>query len=59
MKDLRCSIKTLKNNKTRDPSGLLIELFKAPVIGHYLEDAILKLINGIKCEYFIPPSVEM
>ena len=59
MKDLRCSIKTLKNNKTRDPSGLLIELFKAPVIGQHLEDAILMLISGINCEYFIPPSVEM
>ena len=37
----------------------MIELFKAPVIGQHLEDAILNLINGLKCEYFSPPSVEM
>ena len=33
IKDLKCSIKSLKNNKTHDPSGLMIEIFKAPVIG--------------------------
>ena len=59
IKDLRSAIKTLKNNKTRDPSGLLNELFKAPVIGQDLELAILTLVNGIKSSYFIPHNVQM
>ena len=32
-KDLKVALKSLKNNKTRDPSGFLNELFKEPVIG--------------------------
>ena len=59
IKELRRTLKSLKNNKTRDPSGLLNELFKSPLIGHDLEDAILKLVNGMKREYFIPYNVQM
>ena len=33
IKDLRCTLKSLKSNKTRDPSGFINELFKPPVIG--------------------------
>ena len=58
-KELRNTIKSLKNNKTRDPSGLLVELLKPPVIGQDLEQAILRLVNGIKSEYFIPQNVQM
>ena len=59
IKELRGTIKSLKNNKTRDPSGLLIELFKPPVIGQDLEVAVLHLINGIKSEYIIPRNIQM
>ena len=59
VQELRTAIKLLKNNKSRDPSGLLNELFKYPVIGRDLETAILKLINGIKSENFIPPPLQM
>ena len=59
IKDLRTAIKSLKNNKTRDPSGLLNELFKAPVMGRDLESAILKLVNGIKSGFVIPMNVQM
>ena len=59
IKELRDTIKSLKNNKTRDPSGLLIELFKPPVIGQDLEVAILRLLNGIKSEYVIPRNIQM
>ena len=59
MKDLRSTLKSLKNNKTRDPCGLLNELFKAPVIGRDLENAILSMVNGIKLEFFIPNIVQM
>jgi hypothetical protein len=54
IKDLRTTLKSLKSNKTRDPSGLLNELIKPPVIGHDLEDALLQLVNGIQMEYIIP-----
>ena len=59
IKDLRNAIKSLKTNKTRDPSGLLVELLKPPVIGQDLELAILRLVNGIKVEYIIPKNVQM
>ena len=59
IKQLRGAIKSLKNNKTRDPSGLLNELFKAPVMGCDLENAILTLLNGMKSEFFIPYDVQM
>ena len=49
----------MKNNKTRDPSGFLNELFKEPVIGKDLENAILKMLNGIKRNYFIPENMQM
>ena len=59
VKDLRRAIKLLKNNKSRDPNGLLNELFKHPVIGRDLETTILKLINGIKSKNYIPPALKM
>ena len=59
IKELRNAIKSLKSNKTRDPSGLLVELLKPPVIGQDLELAILRLVNGIKGKYFIPKNVQM
>ena len=33
IKDLMSTLKLLKTNKSRDPSGLVNELFKPPVIG--------------------------
>ena len=59
LKELRNGIKLLKNNKSHDPSGLLNELFKSPVIGKELEMAILKLVNGIKSKYLIPSTIQM
>ena len=56
-KELSVTLKTLKNNKSRDPAGLINEIFKPPVMGRDLEDALLQLINGIKMEYFFPPEV--
>ena len=57
--DLQGTLKSLKTNKTRDPSGLINELFKSPVIGQDLELAILNLVNGIKAEYFVPFNMQM
>ena len=58
-KELRFTLKSLKSNKTRDPSGFINELFKPGVIGVDLENAILQLINGIKREFYIPYSMQM
>ena len=52
--DLIHTLKSLKNNKSRDPGGLINEIFKPPVIGRDLLDSLLKLINGVKREYFLP-----
>ena len=57
-KDLRSTLKSLKNNKTRDPGGLINELFKPGVIGKDLEKALLNLVNGIKQEYFVPQTLK-
>ena len=59
IKHLRSTLKSLKSNKTRDPSGLINELFKPPVIGQDLENAVLQLVNGIKREYFVPFPLQM
>ena len=39
---------TKKNNNSRDPAGLINEIFKPPVMVRDLEDALLQLINGIQ-----------
>ena len=52
--ELTVTLKQLKNNKTRDPSGLINEIFKPPVIGKDLKDALLQFINGIIREYYFP-----
>ena len=48
MKDLQKILKKLKNNKTRDPSGYLNEIFKPGVIVQDLAIGLLDFINGIK-----------
>ena len=47
-------LKLLKNNKCRDPSGLLNEIFKPGVIGADLQIALLDLFNLCKSEMKIP-----
>ena len=41
-------LKGLKNNQSRDPSGLINELLKPGVMGQDLAKGLLDLINGIK-----------
>ena len=55
--ELTGTLKQLKNNKTRDPAGLINEIFKPSVIGKDLKEALLKLINGIKREFYFPLEV--
>ena len=53
-KHLKQAIKSLKNNKTTDPNGMINELLKEGCIGTDLEDALLELFNGIKETFYIP-----
>ena len=39
-------LKKLKSNKTRDPHGLINEIFKPGVIGEDLKLALLSLFNS-------------
>ena len=57
--DLKKALKSLKTNKTRDPSGLINELFKFPTIGCDLENAILSLANGIKSSFYVPKIMQI
>ena len=54
MEQLEKALKSLKNNKARDPNGWTNELFKKGVAGQHLKISILKLFNKIKDENFIP-----
>ena len=47
VEDLEKVLKNLKNNKTRDPHGLINEIVKPGVIGSDLNKAVLNLCNGI------------
>ena len=53
-KKLKEALKTLKNNKTMDPNGMVNELFKDGCAGEDLEEALLELFNGIKDTFHIP-----
>ena len=51
-------LKNLKSNKSRDPHGLINELFKPGVIGNDLLTSVLVLVNKIKAEQKIPEFME-
>ena len=54
LSDLKESLKSLKNNKTADPNGMINEIFKSGVAGSNLQEALLLLFNGIKEHFHIP-----
>ena len=51
-------LKSLKNNKTRDPQGLVNEIFKPGIIGEDVKLGILELLNCIKTEQKIPKFMQ-
>ena len=53
MSDLEKALKDLKNNKSRDPEGLINELFKINVIGDDLKRSLLVMLNSLKYEQII------
>ena len=59
MSNLDKVLKSLKNNKTQDPSGMINELFKQGCIGDDLKIALLGLFNGIKAHQFIPTFMSL
>ena len=48
----------LKKDKSRDPHGMLNELFKPGVAGIDFQESFLMLANGIKKDIFIPKFVQ-
>ena len=54
MSDLEKALKDLKKNKSRDPEGLINELFKMNVIGDDLKRSLLVMLNSLKYEQIIP-----
>ena len=59
MADLDIVLKKLKNNKSRDPHGLVNELFKDETAGEDLKVAIIHLMNRIKDEQIYPKCLEL
>ena len=47
-KELETVLKKLKKNKSRDPHGMVNDIFKTGVIGKDLQDSLLLLFNRIK-----------
>ena len=54
VEDLEKVLKGLKTNKTRDPHGLINEIFKPGVLGEDLKLGMLALFNTIKQEQKLP-----
>ena len=54
IEDLDRVLKSLKTNKTRDPQGLINELFKPGTLGVDLKIGMLNMFNTIKKEQKIP-----
>ena len=59
MKDLEKALKDLKNNRSRDPEGLINEIFKKNVIGDDLKDSLLMMFNKLKQEQIIPDFMKI
>ena len=53
------TLASLKNNKSRDPHGLVNELFKPDVIGQDLLQSLLMLFNQVKETQIIPDFMEL
>ena len=52
--DMKEALKSLKNNKTADPNGMVNELVKPNCAGSNLLESLILLYNGIKMSFHIP-----
>ena len=59
MDELEKVLKSLKNNKTRDPLGMINEIFKEETAGKDLKLALWELFNGIKSSQSIPEYMNL
>ena len=59
MNNLDEVLKSLKNNKSMDPLGMVNELFKEGCIGTDLKEALLRLFNGVKIHQLIPVLMDL
>ena len=56
--ELNTVLKSLKFNKSRDPHGLVNEIFHPNIIGADLEKSLLMMFNRIKMEFYIPEMMQ-
>ena len=56
--DLEKVAKSLKNNQSRDPHGMINELFKKDVAGIGLKQGVIGLMNTVKTSFFMPEYME-
>ena len=59
MSDLEAALRDLKTNKSRDPEGLINEIFKKDIIGEDLKLSLLFMFNKIKQNKLIPFFVNL
>ena len=59
MGDLEKALKALKNNRSRDPDGLINEIFKKNVIGDDLKESLLIMFNKMKQQQIIPDFMKI
>ena len=52
--NLDAVLKSMKNNKTKDPVGMINEVFKAGCIGSDLKKALVNMFNGSKANQLVP-----
>ena len=52
-------LKSLKNGKSRDPHGIISEIFKPEVAGQDFQNSLLILLNKVKDELRIPDFMEL
>ena len=57
--ELEKALKLLKNNQSRDPLGMINELFKPGIIGNELKSATLCLLNNVKFEMSVPRNMQL
>ena len=58
IEDLDKVLKKLKSNKTRDPHGLINEIFKHGVLGEDLKLGMLNLFNDVKTHLKLPKMLQ-
>ena len=59
MNELENVLKSLKNNKSMDPNGMINETFKKGYIGSDLKEALLIFLNQVKSKQVIPHNMTL